>query len=351
MNRIPQRQPLAAQCVEWLRGRILAGAWAGFLPGERELCAQLQISRPTLRTALAQLQRQGWIGVAQGRRRQILKRSEHRPPAAGHAVGLLSPQPLHAVPPFVLFWVDLLREQLARAGRSLEFHHAPACYTEHPQKALDGLTSRAPAGAWVLYLSTDAMQRWFATRRVPAVVAGSAYPGAGLASVDIDYHAACRHAAAQFRARGHVRPALILPAKGWAGDSESEAGFREGCADALIVRHDGTVEGLRARLDQLLRQEPRPTALLVARSNYVLTTLCVLTQRGLRVPQDMAVVSRDDDGFLDFVTPSVARYVSRPEMFARKIFRVVQQLADCGSLPRRTIRLIPEFRKGDSGGM
>jgi DNA-binding GntR family transcriptional regulator len=50
---------------------MLAGHWQGHLPGERELCAKLQVSRHTVRAALDELERDGLLEVSDRQRRKI----------------------------------------------------------------------------------------------------------------------------------------------------------------------------------------------------------------------------------------------------------------------------------------
>lgn len=57
MHTLPPRPSLTAHSAEFLRGLVQSGEWQDFLPSERTLCKRLGISRPTLRVALAQLER------------------------------------------------------------------------------------------------------------------------------------------------------------------------------------------------------------------------------------------------------------------------------------------------------
>jgi LacI family transcriptional regulator len=354
VNKVPHRPSLIVQTAQWLREAVAAGQWREFLPGERALSAQLQVSRPTLRAALEQLRREGRLEVVHGRPTRITRPGSVRP-AARQVIAMLSPLPLRAAPPFVVCWVDELRERLARAGWPLEYHVHPAAYRTRPEKALERLVRRTAAAAWLVYLSTGEMQRWFAGQGVPCVVAGSCFSGIELPSVDIDNRATCRHAAARLLVKGHRRIALLLPAGGFAGDAESERGFleafpphRAGKATPLVLRHDGSSPGICRQLDDALASSASPTAILVARSNFVLTVLGHLARHRLRVPEDVAVVCRDDDTFLEFVVPSVARYVSDPAAFARQVGRALLAQAQGGQ--PRTTRLMPRFVTGDSIG-
>lgn len=357
MERIPQRTSLVAQTTAILRERIQSGVWTQWLPSEAELCAQLQVSRVTLRAALEQLHRERWLKGGQGRRRQILRRATMTRAPTSNKVVLLTPLPLSAVPSFIMFWVDNLREHLADAGYQLEVNHGEACYGEHPERALQRLADRLRPAGWVLFRSTEPMQQWFSARRLPVVVTGSRHEHMEFSSVDIDYRAACRHAVGLFLSRGHRRLALINPSSGLAGDKHSEAGFQEGAAlaekpdvEAVVAQHDATVPGICRAVDTLLQRPDPPTALLVSRARHVLTVMTHLGRRRIRVPQDMVLISRDDDSFLKHVVPTVARYSADPLLFARKISRVVLQLVRGSSPGPRDYRIMPKFVPGETLG-
>lgn len=351
---IPQRTSLVAETVRILRDAITAGRWAEHLPGERRLCEEWHISRPTLRAALSTLAGEGLVTMAHGKRTLV-----HQPSvqigsemkSASLTVGMLSPEPLHAMPPFVLLWLDELRGQLAAAGHLLQVHVGRSWYHgRNPARALAALTSSAPAACWVLYRSTEGMQRWFEQQQVPCAIVGSPFAGIRLPSVDRDYRAVCRHAVGAILARAHTRLALLIQEPQFAGDIESEAGFQEGLKAAsnpavsgCIQRHDGTREGLLKSLDGLLQSRIRPTALVIARSACALTVCSALMQRGLRIPKDMAVICRDDDLYLDDMVPSIARYSVPPSTFAKRIFRLVSQPA-----AKSDIKVMPVFLKRES---
>jgi LacI family transcriptional regulator len=150
--------------------------------------------------------------------------------------------------------------------------------------------------------------------------------------------------------------ALLNPESIAAGDLESEAGFRQGCAAAasgvetLVARHDGTVTGICASLDRLLRRPRPPTAFLVSRPTYALTALGHLIQRGRRFPRDAVFISRDHDAFLEYVVPSVARYQTDPFVFAHTLSRVVLEITSGGDARPRDHRLMPRLIPGQTLG-
>lgn len=352
MRMIPQRASLAGQAAQVLRENLTSGMWIDHLPSERALSEQLGVSRSTLRTALDSLRREGWLEMEHGRPTRILK-SSHRSPARRSNVALLTPVPLSAMPPFVLYWLDELRDELAAVSCQLEVHVARTCYAPQPARALESLVRRAPAAAWVLYRSTHPMQRWFQEHALPCLVAGSCVAEIELPSVDVDYRAICRHAAGWLFSHQRRRIALVLPDSGHAGDIASEQGFHEAfnCtrtkeAAAFVLRHNGTPSHIATVLDGALRASDRPDGFIVARSTHVVTVVTHLQHRSIRLPADATVVSRDDDAFLQSILPPIPRYVPNPSQFARHISRAALELARNGVFSTRPVRLLAKFVEG-----
>jgi DNA-binding LacI/PurR family transcriptional regulator len=361
MEFIPKRSSLVAQTAVILREGIDAGVWKDFLPGELELCGRFQVSRSTLRAALDQLRREGWLRVTQGKRREILQDAARRgrkgAASPSDRVVLLSPLPLQTLPANVIFWVDALRDHLGNEGYRLEFQASPVCYSQHPGQALEALARKIRPAGWVLYLSTAPQQRWFSDRDQRCVISGSRHPDVKLPSVDIDYAALCQHAVGVLAGKGCRRLALLMPRSGHAGNLESERGFLDAGeklqgqgVQTLVVHHDGSVAAACRALDGLVLTPQPMTGLLVARSAHVVTGLTHLLRRGLRVPQDVSLISRDDEPILEHLVPRVARYHIDPALFARKISRIVVDMVGNGRRRQHDVRLMPALVRGETIG-
>lgn len=352
-----QRPSLVEQAADVLRKALQNRIWSDFLPGERELSRQLNISRPTLRAALEVLRSEGWIGVAPGRQRVILGRARQRRAKPMKTVGVLTPLPLQEVPPFALCWMDRLRELLAQSDLRLEIHSGRRWYSRSPEKDLAELTQQTRAGLWLLFMTSERMQRWFMDNELCAVLSGSNHAGIELPSIDFDFRAVCRHAAGEFLRRGHRRVVLFMQGLETAGDLESEAGFLEAfesrrgvAATPIVAHHDGTAQGIRQRLHRLLDGAAAPTGFLVARSMPALMTASEIMRRGLRVPQDVAVIARDSDHFHEFFSPQLARYRADPDVYARRLARLIfKRLSDANGGSHR-VRIMPGFFPGESLG-
>jgi DNA-binding GntR family transcriptional regulator len=99
MKSLPRRISLVAHTASVLKDEIHSGRWWRQLPGEHGLCALLQVGQVTLRSALSQLQREGWIRTSRGKRREIVQRRRSAVRARSNRIVLLTPLPLQNLQP------------------------------------------------------------------------------------------------------------------------------------------------------------------------------------------------------------------------------------------------------------
>ena len=351
---------LVAQVADVIRQEIQRGTWPEWLPGERQLTETLQVSRKTLRKALAQLQAEKLVESVHGLGNRVLSSTRTSSPAAGSdsaVVALLTPEPLEQMRPYTSLWVNHLKSLLNEKSARLRAFDGRKFFSQNPAKALEKFTAQNPATCWLLANSTEGTQRWFAQSGLPCVVAGSCHPGIDLPQADLDHYALCRHAAGVLLGAGHRRVALLNERHGRAGDVESEAGFIAGVRESghpdalpLVVHHEHSPTSLTRVTERLITGARPPTALLVSNGASYLTVVSVLAQHGLRVPQDVSVVSRDDEPFLSFLVPAPTHYAASPHAFAKKLLKPLLQLVDGETpLPRNT-RILPTYTKGGSLG-
>ena len=355
MQTIPKRLNLVHQVEEILREGIRRGQWTRYLPGEHELCRRLQVSRTTLRAALVTLTRERRLRSARGHSREIVKVRAIRPDSNRRGLVVLitgAPVDLMGGTPMIL--LDDLRQQLTKAGFELEVHAGRSWLARRPESALERLVRYRNPVASVLFSVSAAIQKWYMTRGLPCLLVGSCHTGVSLPAIEADFFSLGQHAAGQFLSRGHRAIALIVPALGMAGEGKMIAGFREvvektKCAEIRVVEHDGTVSCLQRRLVRLLGGR-RPTALLIAGAPYVITVLSVLHRAGIRVPEDISVISRDREPYLGYIVPPLTQYEIQPARFARRLSRTVVTLAQGASAPARSQLLVPRFIPGETLG-
>lgn len=347
-----RRELLPSTVVRTLITALEAGRWTRDLPGERKLCEILQVSRVTIRPALQELERLGWIENSPGQRRRITRPSRTKSaPSRGGKIVLVSPLPIQSIEPFVLLGLDLLRELLARRDLLLEIETRPKCFVARPEASLEQLCRDFRPNVWLLWRSTREIQGWFRRRGVRHVVVGTAFEPAASPSVDIDHVATARHAAATFGRMGHTRVAVVVANSTTAGDKASVEGFIGGAREfdggglqADTIRHDGTAADVFRWVDRIMKHSPRPTGIFSAGGMQTIAIMTRLLQLGIRVPEEVSVISRDDDPALDFVTPAPARYHRPPIKFARGVFRQIErQLSVVPDAPSAHL-ILPDFQ-------
>jgi DNA-binding LacI/PurR family transcriptional regulator len=349
---LPKRLSLIDQTVASLRHGIASGHWLDRLPSERELCDLLQVSRTTIRGALAEMQRSGWLGVSDRQRRRIKTQSQQPYGGAGkRVVALLFPSSLQSMHSRTMFVIDALRAYLGKLGYATESHVQTACFSAHPTRALEKLVRDHPAAVWIVFGSREPMQRWFTRRRLPVLIFGSCQPGIDIQSVDADHHAACHHAGGVLWRKGHRRIAFLIPQKAFGGELDSEQGLREVLQDLPgvqlhVLRHDGTAAHVCTLVDKSMRSPQPPTAYLVTHAEHALAVMTHLLRHGKRIPQDVALISRDSHAFLSSTSPPISHYGIDPALLARRVVAAARQLVSTRTLTAHPIRLMPKFVPG-----
>jgi LacI family transcriptional regulator len=318
------------------------------LPSERRLCEILQVSRPTVRTALQALAREGLIEINQGKRNRLLASAPRLHPNRSRRVLLVSHQPIAQTSSTAYQGISEMRAHLAKHGFTTEVLVCPPQSPRTQQRKLETFLRQNRVVCCVLLSVGRELQEWCAARSIPALVLGSCHSEVKLPSLDVDYRAVCRHAAGVFRGKGHRRLAFLLPDSGLAGDLASEAGFREGCAPArsggecspLIARHAGSVASIVSRLESLLRLLHPPTALLVAKPLHTLAVITSLLKRGCRVPDDISLISRDRESLF---AETISHYHFEDDLFAHRLSRLMLQLVDQGYLQPEPSLIFPRY--------
>jgi DNA-binding LacI/PurR family transcriptional regulator len=354
MNGRFQRQSLVEQVAAGVESGVRAREWRERLPAERDLCVRLGVSRPILRAALSILRRKG---VVRPVARQGIFIAPHaagaRLKSSGRVIGVLTSNPIHVFPPQLQLLVSGIEHHLHVAGFELRVNVMACQRGRSISKRLEELVASNRAASWALCSVTKEIQAWFMGRHVPALVLGSCYPGVSLAELDVDYGAVCRHAAATLLGAGHRRIAMLTIKPTFAGDLLGEQGFLSAWPGGArpgsfprILYHDGNVPSIRRVLEPALAMRDAPTAFLVSRPYYALAVTGCLAQKGLRIPHDVSVICRDDDEFLAWHLPPIARYALNCDLHALRSVRALIRLATGAQSLRRLTPIPSRFIRG-----
>ena len=333
-----------------MRKAVEEDVWQEYLPSERRLCDMFQVSRPTVRTALQQLAKEGLIEIHQGRRNRILAPACHAAPRS-RLVVLVSHEPISHMTLTAYQGISEMRAHLAEQGFTTEVLVLPPRGATARQRKLEAFVRQNRVFCCVLLSLGKEVQEWFAAQSIPALVLGSCHPAVRLPSLDVDYRSVCRHAAGLLRSKGHRRIAFLVPNSRVAGDLVSEAGFREGLAprhsdddlEALVVRHNGTTANLAAKLDALFASARPPTALLVAKPPHMFSVVVYLLTHGIRVPETVSLIARDHDHLFE---DAISHYRFEGETFAHRLSRLMLQMVNEHHLPAKPNLIFPRYVPG-----
>jgi len=350
MKRLPRRNSLVVQLTGILRDALRARRWSEWLPEERQLARMYQVSRSTVRAALAQLRDDGWIETKHGLG-TCVRRSKAHGAVRAHdsSVGVLIPRALDRFRYFTTLFVDDLRTLLFDRDYHLVVHEHPQVEDHAPAKFLSRLAQQHDHAAWLLVGCSLQTQRWFGVNRVPAVVSGTCDPALGLPFVCLDNHALGRHAGLNLLRNGHRRVGALLTHSNPALRTGLEEAFAsvEGVLLQVLEIEDNAPSVARA-VDRLLAAAQPPSAFFIAESSNYLSTLSRLQQRGLRVPQDVSLLCRDDEPYLASLLPTPARYSKNPHEYARRLMAHLLRITAGESAAHLETYIMPEFVAGGS---
>jgi DNA-binding LacI/PurR family transcriptional regulator len=352
-----QAESVAAQVARHLRAEIVAGKWSAWIPAERELCERLRVSRGTVRAALAILKRERLIethhGIGSAPRGVAANGNQPEHPAL--PVCVLMPEPLNLLRPYVTIWIDLLRGLLMDAGRGLQLCTGQDYFQPRGARHLERLVAQHPASCWVLAHSNERVQRWFETAGVPCVVLGLPHAEITLPSVALDIRAVCRHAAGEFLRLGHRRLGLVSTAHPSPGATQAAQGFIETVrahgGDAIVEKLDVAVDDVDGACRQVRRAlggRRQLTGFMVINPMLYAAVQSTVQGMGLRVPQDVSLMTTYGDPFLNFVRPTAARYTHTPPAFARRLLRSILRVVSGDPQARRQETITPDFVPGES---
>jgi len=346
---------LATQAAASIRADIQSGHWTESLPSERNLCQLLQISRPTLRAAIAILRHEGLLEVRLRQKTLIIPSGISEQTTDPGLVVLLTSKPLREQAADMLSFVGELHLTLARSNLRLVIVENPRLGKSKPQGLLEAIVREHKANCYVLMRVSEAVQVYFSRLRLPAFIRGSRFPKVNLPSSEWDYQAIGHHAAGVLAAKGHRNVLVLLPHEVRPGDLRCEEGFRSGMkavrnASGLTLSCPEQARELHRRILKAFRGKDRPTAVFVLGAQDCVTVLFALEHLGLRIPEEVSVLSCETAAVFGALPVRVANYSVHHQMI-EKSSGLVMKLALNRFVPPQENLIMPEFDPGETLGM
>ncbi|MEU0116489.1 LacI family DNA-binding transcriptional regulator [Streptomyces bobili] len=209
---------------------------------------------------------------------------------------------------------------------------------------LDRLAARGSAG--VLFNLTELAETqylWLQQHRIPYVMIDPVVePPPGVVSVGAANWQGGVTATEHLLALGHERIAVIAGTRRRMCSTARVAGYRSALASAGVghrpeyIRHGGFDESVaRHRMRELLDLAQPPTAVFVCSDRMALGVYEALTERGLRVPDDISIVGFDDLPESRWSTPALTTVRQPLAEMAATALRLLVRMMD-GEHPEGT---------------
>lgn len=148
--------------------------------------------------------------------------------------------------------------------------------------------------------------------RVPAVLINASHDASQFDTINIDNFGGAVEVTAHLLGLGHRELRMISGPRGNRDAVERERGFRTALNQAgLTPRAEWIVEGAFTEAsgyratEQLLSAAVPPTAIFAGNDSMAVGALSAARQRGVRVPEDLAVVGFDDVPIAEYVNPAL----------------------------------------------
>ncbi|MDT0480616.1 LacI family DNA-binding transcriptional regulator [Streptomyces doebereineriae] len=146
--------------------------------------------------------------------------------------------------------------------------------------------------------------------------------------------------------RGHRRIGLVAGLPGLSTTAERITGYRQGLTaarlpydDDLVVHGDSESAGAERATATLLSRAAPPTALVTANNAMTIGTLRALRDRGLSVPDDLALCCFDDFAWADLFSPRLTAIAQPSREIGAQAVRVLLERLAAPDRPARTVRL------------
>jgi len=200
------------------------------------------------------------------------------------------------------------------------------------------------------FAETDAAVAEFVRTGIPVVCVDRSLAAVKTDLVEVDNYRGAFDAVSHLAARGHQRIGLIEGRSEVSTSRERRRGYLEAlAAHSLPVRKglmrsgDFKQESGRLLTHELLEARTPPTALFVCNNLMTVGALAALHQRGLKVPQDVAVIGFDDLAWAEALDPPLTVVRQPAREIGRQAMELLLRRIMEPDRPPVTIRLLPEL--------
>ena len=216
------------------------------------------------------------------------------------------------------------------------------------------LISRQVDGILAVPCGEKGMDLEMLSAQIPVVLIDRYYEDTSLPYVTTNNYQGGLDATRHLLSRGHTRISCIQGVQSSMPNKEGVGGYAkamedEGLAqDIDIIGNEFSVQNGYLETKLLMSRAQRPTAIFALSNTIMLGALKAIREAGLRIPEDVALISFDNNLYMDYMTPSITRISQPVEDMAKLAVKIlldkIKGASNCGS----QLRLSPIMVAGES---
>ena len=216
------------------------------------------------------------------------------------------------------------------------------------------LISRQVDGILAVPCGEKGMDLEMLSAQIPVVLIDRYYEDTSLPYVTTNNYQGGLDATRHLLSRGHTRISCIQGVQSSMPNKERVRGYvkameDEGLAqDIDIIGNEFSVQNGYLETKLLMSRAQRPTAIFALSNTMMLGALKAIREAGLRIPEDVALISFDNNLYMDYMTPSITRISQPVEDMAKLAVKIlldkIKGASNCGS----QLRLSPIMVAGES---
>ena len=216
------------------------------------------------------------------------------------------------------------------------------------------LISRQVDGILAVPCGEKGMDLEMLSAQIPVVLIDRYYEDTFLPYVTTNNYQGGLDATRHLLSRGHTRISCIQGVQSSMPNKERVRGYvkameDEGLAqDIDIIGNEFSVQNGYLETKLLMSRAQRPTAIFALSNTIMLGALKAIREAGLRIPEDVALISFDNNLYMDYMTPSITRISQPVEDMAKLAVKIlldkIKGASNCGS----QLRLSPIMVAGES---
>lgn len=334
-----ERKSLVDQVEHALLSEIEQGRWRELLPGLRELSRTLEVSVPTLSAAIDRLVKQGVLAGRGGRRRFRIAAStatQRKRGAADRArrqvLIITAPGGASTQSKASANILHAFGTAMTRRGWGIRFAEVDFYNAQRPHRSWHELLRGERTDRIIVLHGRESIGSWAMQSGVPTCFIGGARGKLPIPSVGINTDRLLEDALERLVAAGHRsfllplcrrQPDFVGRLRAAYANVLGRHGLTPRPEVELPAPDTHTPETMFRVMDRAWSQPRPPTGLVFMDWRDCVSGLSFLLARGLRIPEDVSVITLSHEHQVDWFRPQLAHYVYPEDGLVKALLRWV----------------------------